>query len=63
MAVVVALLEASTAAVLPAFPRLMMGIASGALVYGLLWVMFDRPALAAMAKLVRSGRAPQREAQ
>ena len=63
MAAAVALLEASTATVLPAFPRLMLGIASGALVYGLLWVMFDRPSLAALAKLVRSGRAPQREAQ
>lgn len=63
MAGAVALLDAATVALLPALPRLMLGIASGALVYGLLWAMFDRPSLAALAKLVRSGRTSQREAQ
>lgn len=63
MAGAVALLEAATVAWLPALPRLMLGIASGALVYGLLWALFDRPSLAALARLVRLGRTPQREAQ
>jgi O-antigen/teichoic acid export membrane protein len=62
MAAAVALLEAATAPLLPAFPRLTLEVAVGALIYGLLWVMFDRPSLNALAKLVRSGRTPQREA-
>ncbi|MGH6950267.1 MAG: lipopolysaccharide biosynthesis protein [Vitreimonas sp.] len=63
MAGTVAVLEAATVEWLPPLPRLMLGIASGALVYGLLWAAFDRPSLAALAQLVRSGRTPQREAQ
>lgn len=62
MAVAVALLELATAAALPALPRLMLGIACGALVYGLLWATFDRPSLAALAKLARAGRTAPREA-